>query len=470
MASARPRFRPPPAARPDGPPVGRSFLPGDAGPIIPRPVVIRRELVVEQLVGAPSAPPIRAVAPAAVSVDNSTALQIEVEWVGTGTTTYKLWHQTVAAYDAAPSDAKWDAVTAIDVTGTGPNYSHTLTGLTGGVEYYIVASAVVSGSESPRSPLVAVRALHPAPAAPQNVAVTLSRTVEGQMTLNWDAVADADLYYPQIQLPGESIWRNVGLPRTTRSASFNGQVGSTYKWRVRADREHALDGVFSAEVEATPVTLLLDAPGSVQVQTNLQLQLVVSWQGVAASGGGSVLEYSVERRETGTETWTAQSSGDLGFGPETSLTIPVTRGLWDVRVRARNAAGWGPYSQLVLAAPVPGAASTTTTRESAIWNVQASRDEPPRTQLSWNYSGGTRGITFEVQVRSRLVGGPWSIWVAWATEAPASTHGGVSRPNFYWQVYTYLRSATAVEDQFRIRVLLRMTPITDWAESTIVRR
>ena len=49
------RYRPAPQATPPGPAAGRAFVPADLARIRPRPVVLSRELVVEQLRGAASA-------------------------------------------------------------------------------------------------------------------------------------------------------------------------------------------------------------------------------------------------------------------------------------------------------------------------------------------------------------------------------------------------------------------------------
>lgn len=267
MATRIARYMPPASARRDGASVGRSAVPADVAAIRPQPVVVRRELVVEQLVGEASAAPILAVAPQALLVEAPAAGQLRVSWTGTGAGAYKLWHQTVASYDAAAADAKWMGVTAVDVSGTGPRFSHTLPGLTGGTEYYVAVSAVVGTTESPRSPLVAARALYAAPAAPTNPKTTLSTTVEGRIRFEWDAVANADLYYPEVQLPGSTEFVSLGLPTANLYQDYLGVVASTYTFRVRADRRYAVDGAYSASVTATPVLLAPAKPAKPVLST-----------------------------------------------------------------------------------------------------------------------------------------------------------------------------------------------------------
>ena len=256
-------YTPPASALPDGPAVGRQVLPADVAPIRPEPVVVRRELVVAQLAGDPAAPPRQAVAPAVIGIDTpDMAQELTARWTGTGADSYLAFIRTVASYDGAPPADRWQTIAGVAVTGTGPEYTHTFTGLMGGVEYYIAVQAVAGPDTSVHSPVSAAHAQHPAPAAPGNPTATGSTSIEGSMTFTVDAVANADLYYAQIQLPGETIWRDVGLPQATRSWTFQGQAGSEYMWRARADRVEALDGDWTMPVSVTPPVLAPPVPSS----------------------------------------------------------------------------------------------------------------------------------------------------------------------------------------------------------------
>lgn len=264
-------YEPPPEALPAGPPVGRPLVPSDTAPIRPEPVVVARELIIEQTRGVQGAPPVQAVTPTGLMVGNAVPGALTVSWTDNGADSYNLWIRTAASYNAAPADDRWQGITAISLTGgTGNTRMATRTtlqdgtALAGGTLYQVAVSAVVSTSESDRTAPVMARVQHPAPAKPGNVMASASSTFEGRMTVTWDAVAGASTYYRRVMLPGSTTWEPEELLSATeiaaRSFDYDGLAGSEYGFQVRGARQHAPDGLWSDEATVTPQQLSPPVP------------------------------------------------------------------------------------------------------------------------------------------------------------------------------------------------------------------
>jgi hypothetical protein len=143
------------------------------------------------------------------------------------------------------------------------------------------------------------------------------------------------------------------------------------------------------------------APVSVRALSG-DSRAAVLWT-AAAPGGGTVTAYEGAGRRylTAARTWTAWSMWAVP-GTSRSHSFAGTNGsIYEQMVRARNGAGWGPWSPIVsvrLGLPAGMSGVSATPANHAIW-------------LYWPcLSGnGSTVTTFRIYSRS-LIGATWSAW------------------------------------------------------------
>ena len=88
------------------------------------------------------------------------------------------------------------------------------------------------------------------------------------------------------------------------------------------------------------------APGAPTVEaaaTDGHTALSVSWQEPATTGGSSITAYDVEYGKQGSEDWSSENVTITGMTASITSVLPDT--LYEVRVRAENADGWGAWSE-----------------------------------------------------------------------------------------------------------------------------
>ena len=349
-------YLPPPAARSDGPAAGREIVPADVSPIRPRPVVVRRDLFVEQLRNDPSAPVQLPVTPELVPPPRSfRAGQILVRWDNTGARDYKIYYRTVASYNAAPSDDRWSGVMPVDVADvTDPTGFHTLTGLTSGERYYIGMSSVVNEVESAISiPISPVLVLYPAPPAPSNIQAVAIANQQGGVTITWDAVPGAREYHLQRLDPVDNVWLSVqGSPTTTTRLVTNFIRPGAWHVRIRTTRDNAAPGAWSAPVRVVLPDLRPAAPTGLSA-TATPSGFNAIWDRVA-----DAIQYFVSWRQLGTQEWRAAPIVDQGLGyPDHAFTRAVSvAATYEVRVAVEVGAlvsEWSDEVRVVVTLEAP---------------------------------------------------------------------------------------------------------------------
>lgn len=221
----------------------------------------------------------------------------------------------------------------------------TNTGLTNGHRYYyrVRAHNVVGWSAASATVSAVPRTVPSAPQSPaanpkdSAVQVTWSRPASnGGAAINAYAVQRLD-----------GTWSTfVQVSGSTFASTVTGLVnGTSYSFRVRA---HNVAGwsPASATVSAVPRTVP-SAPRSPAVTTG-DGSATVSWMAPSSSGGSAVDEYQVQY-STDDATWSSASA----TAAQTQLTVNGLQNgaTFHFRVRAHNAAGWGPASSEVLAVP-----------------------------------------------------------------------------------------------------------------------
>ncbi len=86
-----------------------------------------------------------------------------------------------------------------------------------------------------------------------------------------------------------------------------------------------------------------DAPTVEAAATDGHTALSVSWQEPATTGGSSITAYDVEYGKQGSEDWSSENVTITGMTASITSVLPDT--LYEVRVRAENADGWGEWSE-----------------------------------------------------------------------------------------------------------------------------
>ena len=145
-----------------------------------------------------------------------------------------------------------------------------------------------------------------------------------------------------------------------------------------------------ATVSFTTLTGLPAAPPSLARSFTAPTRIDLSWGAPAISGGGTILQYEVQRA-----TNSAFTAGIANIDAGTARTLfrtdqAVGTSYW-YRVRARTASGWGPYSGAVSYAlpDTPGTPAQNALAFSAPTTVTASWATPT--------SGGAAILEYQVQ-------------------------------------------------------------------------
>ena len=86
-----------------------------------------------------------------------------------------------------------------------------------------------------------------------------------------------------------------------------------------------------------------DAPTVEAAATDGHTALSVSWQAPATTGGSSITGYDVEYGKQGSDDWSSENVAITGVTAAITSVLPDT--LYEVRVRAENADGWGEWSE-----------------------------------------------------------------------------------------------------------------------------
>jgi hypothetical protein len=191
------------------------------------------------------------------------------------------------------------------------------------------------------------------PTAPRSPVTTVGNA---KVTLTWqrplsNGGAMVDRYRVQRATSSSGPWTGIGLT-TTRTLVATGLAnGTRYYFRVGAHNVAGW-GPFGPTVSGVPRTVP-SAPHSLAASAG-NTTVSLTWVAPSNDGGSPVTKYAVQWATAAAGPWTtaalptATSFGDQGLANGTTLFF---------RVRARNAAGWGPASTVVSATPatVPSA-------------------------------------------------------------------------------------------------------------------
>ncbi len=350
---------------------------------------------------------------------------------------------TITGYDVEYKESGVSSWT--DAGHSGTTASHTIDSLTNGTAYDVRVRAKNGGGNGAWS---ATASATPQPGAPGQVTNLALTAGDGEIDATWDVpsgtVTGYDVEYKE---SSASSWTDAGHTGTNASHTIDSLTnGTEYDVRVRA-KNGGGNGAWSDTASATPV-----APQQPPAApTNLSMtagnaQASATWD----APSGTVTEYDVQTAIRG-QGWESCPSTSAPLCPGT-LTVTSTSaditGLsngteYAFRVRAKNSAGDGAWSESAYATPQPGVPGQVTNLSltagdgeiDATWDVPSGTitgydvEYKESSAGSWtdaNHSGTsashtidslTNGTAYDVRVRAKNGGGNGA-WSATASATP----------------------------------------------------
>lgn len=227
------------------------------------------------------------------------------------------------------------------------------TGLTNGMTYYYVVSALNSAGESANSSQVSATpaASSVAVTAPANLAVTAGNA---QASLTWSASSGATSYHVKRGTTNGGPYTQVGAPTSASYTDTGLTNGTTYYYVVTAVGSSGESGN-STQVSATPAAPSATTPPTPSGLTAVPgvAQTTLNWS--ASSGATS---YHVKRGTANGGPYTQVGAPTSTSYTDTSLTNGTT---YYYVVSAVNSAGESANSTQVNATPAAGAPPPSTT-------------------------------------------------------------------------------------------------------------
>ncbi len=318
--------------------------------------------------------------------------------------------------------------------GVSTSTTATVTGLSGSRSYeFAVQARTAFGTSS--SALIKKSTLSGLPTRPATLTATASRT---SMELVWglpdttNGGGDVTAYVVKVRRSGTTTWTTVAttasdassitVPNLSRGVSYEFSVAAktTYGTGTAATlKKSTLTGLPSAVVGLTTTPSL----------TGMEL----AWSAPATTNdGGSVTDYVISYRRTGTTTWTTVTDGVSATTGFTFSTLKRATS-YEFRVSAKTIYGTGTSTTIKK--------STLTGIASAPTALAASARTAKTLSLSWTAPSTTNGGTItDYVVRYRVAG--TTTWVTFAdgvSTGTTATITGLTRSKSY-DVNVYART------------------------------
>ena len=276
----------------------------------------------------------------------------------------------------------WRTLATLDApTDPTATVTHTDAGLGFGTERYYQVRAQNDAGWGGWSATVSATTLAGVPGTPNLTARANGAT---EISLSWTEPADngsaITRYEIERSLDGSTWSSLVTTDPSVRTHTDEGlDPGTTYYYHVRAVNS-AMPGLgsWSTARSATTRAQMPGIPQNLGAAADGENAIIVTWAEPADDGGSAITSYQVELRAV-------TESGGLGSAsPRTvnassqeyrhsGLTVGST---WQYRVQARNAAGWGEWSDPVQASTLSGV-------PAAPGSFQALANGPTEIVLTW---------------------------------------------------------------------------------------
>lgn len=284
------------------------------------------------------------VAPATQAATSITTTSFQANWGSVATASgYKLYVST------SPS-----------MSGFLPNYGgisagtgHLVTGLTPDVVHYYAVKAYNAAGDSPFSDIRTVAPLPPAPSVQDATGISAQ-----SFTANWSSVLIATSYklYVSLQPDFSNHLTNYnGANSTPNSLLVTGLVpGSTYYYRVKA--LNATGGSDYSNYKAVTTSVTEPDPPTAQAATSItSSQFQANWSAVSFAP-----RYKLYVSLSASMSGFIPNYGGVTVEGSTSALVTglMSTNVYYYAVRANNAAGDSPFSNIITVYPFPPAPAT----------------------------------------------------------------------------------------------------------------
>jgi hypothetical protein len=271
---------------------------------------------------------------------------------GSTITSYRVFRGTNAANTLI--------VTSGGCANLGPLTSCTDTGLTNGLSYYYIVSAVNAAGQGPPSNGATVTPtapitppatpLNPAPGSPNSPGPMQSNT---SVTFSWSASSGATSYSLGVRNMNTNVM-DVDTPTTTTSYTATLTAGTPYRWSVAACNTAGCSSYTTVLYFQTPpsTSTLPSAPQNLSALAGSG-QVSLTWNPPASNGGATITNYRVFRGSNSSNALIVTNGGCANLGPVISCTDTglINGQSYYYIVSAVNNAGQGPPSNGVTAMP-----------------------------------------------------------------------------------------------------------------------
>ncbi|MCA1942000.1 MAG: fibronectin type III domain-containing protein [Yonghaparkia sp.] len=318
--------------------------------------------------------------------------------------------------------------------GVSTSTTATVTGLSGSRSYeFAVQARTAFGTSS--SATIKKSTLSGLPTRPATLTATASRT---SMELVWglpdttNGGGDVTAYVVKVRRSGTTTWTTVATTASDASSITvpNLSRGISYEFSVAAKTTYGT-GTAATLKKSTLTGLPSAVVGLTTTPTLTGMEL--AWSAPATTNdGGSVTDYVISYRRTGTTTWTTVTDGVSATTGFTFSTLKRATS-YEFRVSAKTIYGTGT-STTVKRSTLTGVASAPT-------GLAASARTAKTISLSWTAPATTNGGTItDYVVRYRLAGTTtWLTFADGVSTGTTATITGLTRSKSY-DVNVYART------------------------------